>query len=207
MEHRLGILVGGGPAPGINGVISAATIEAVNSGWPVVGIMDGFKWLANGGSVPTLDLTIEMVSRLHQRGGSILRTSRENPTKDKNRMRNVLNSLQKLGITRLITIGGDDTAYSASVLEKEKAGQVNPAMAVAHQKSGVNVIHVPKTIDNDLPLPDNRSTFGYQTARHLGVEIVQNLMEDAASTNRWYFVITMGRKTGHLALGIAKAAG
>jgi 6-phosphofructokinase len=69
------------------------------------------------------------------------------------------------------------------------------------------VVHVPKTIDNDLDLPPAVDSFGFQTARHHGAEIVKNLMVDAKTTSRWYFVITMGRKAGHLALGIGKAAG
>jgi 6-phosphofructokinase 1 len=193
-SHYLAILVGGGPAPGINGVISAATIESINHGWKVIGIIDGFKWLAEGGEIPTIPLTINDVSRIHQRGGSILRTSRENPTGDSRKMDNVVKSLLKLAVDRLITIGGDDTAYTASVLEQKTKGRIC-------------VVHVPKTIDNDLPLPGNTSTFGFQTARHYGVEIVQNIMEDAATTNRWYLIVTMGRKAGHLALGIGKAAG
>jgi 6-phosphofructokinase 1 len=68
-------------------------------------------------------------------------------------------------------------------------------------------VHVPKTIDNDLDLPPHIDTFGFQTARHVGVEIVKNLMVDAETTSRWYFCIAMGRKTGHLALGIGKATG
>ncbi|MBI4711725.1 MAG: 6-phosphofructokinase, partial [Planctomycetes bacterium] len=139
-------------------------------------------------------LTISDVSRIHFTGGSIIRTSRENPTKDRHKLRNVIDTLLKLGADRLITIGGDDTAYTASVIAKETKGKIH-------------IIHVPKTIDNDLPLPDNRSTFGFQTARHYGVQIVQNIMEDAVTTNRWYFIVTMGRKAGHLALGIAKSAG
>ena len=65
----------------------------------------------------------------------------------------------------------------------------------------IRVVHVPKTIDNDLDLPPYVDTFGYQTARHYGVEIVKNLMVDAKTTSRWYLVIAMGRKAGHLALG------
>ncbi len=193
-KHCLAILVGGGPAPGINGVISAAAIESINHGWQVIGIPDGFKWLAAGGKVPAIPLNINDISRIHQRGGSILRTSRENPTQDPRKVKNVVESLLKLGVDRLITIGGDDTAYSSSVVEKATQGRIH-------------VIHVPKTIDNDLPLPGDVSTFGYQTARHVGVEIVQNIMEDAYTTNRWYFIVAMGRKAGHLALGIGKAAG
>ncbi|HEY9232325.1 MAG TPA: 6-phosphofructokinase, partial [Blastocatellia bacterium] len=78
-----------------------------------------------------------------------------------------------------------------------------------YEKSGhqIRTVHVPKTIDNDLPLPAHIPTFGYQTARHVGVELVRNLMEDARSTKRWYFIVAMGRKAGHLALGIGKASG
>src|SRR3989339_470266 len=190
----LGILVGGGPAPGINGVISAATIESINHGWQVLGILDGFKHLAQGDTSHIMPLTISTVSRIHFDGGSILRTSRENPTKDKTKIKNVVDSLIKLGIDRLITIGGDDTAYTASVIANETQNKIR-------------IVHVPKTIDNDLPLPDNKSTFGFHTARHFGVEIVRNIMEDSVTTNRWYFIITMGRKAGHLALGIGKASG
>jgi 6-phosphofructokinase 1 len=74
-------------------------------------------------------------------------------------------------------------------------------------RGSISVVHVPKTIDNDIPLPGGASTFGYQTARHWGVEIVKNIMEDARTTGRWYFITTMGRHTGHLALGIGKASG
>jgi len=190
----IGILVGGGPAPGINGVISAATIEAVNRGWSVLGIMDGFKWLSRGDTRYAEELTIQGVSRIHWEGGSILRTSRENPTKDPRKMENVVRSLSNLHIDALITIGGDDTAYSSSCVEKELGGNVR-------------VVHVPKTIDSDLPLPGGVPTFGFETARTIGVQLVMNLMEDARTSNRWYIVVTMGRRAGHLALGIGKAAG
>jgi 6-phosphofructokinase len=97
-------------------------------------------------------------------------------------------------VSQLVTIGGDDTAFSAMKLEQHAAGRIR-------------VVHVPKTIDNDLDLPPHVDTFGYQSARHYGVDIVKNLMVDAKTTTRWYFVIAMGRKAGHLALGIGKAAG
>src|SRR5262249_29865736 len=74
-------------------------------------------------------------------------------------------------------------------------------------RSDIRTVHVPKTIDNDLPLPSHIPTFGYQTARHTGVELVQNLTVDAHATRRWYIVVAMGRQAGHLALGIGKAAG
>ena len=190
----VGILVGGGPAPGINSVISAATIRSIVGGCEVIGILDGFKWLMEGNTSHVKPLSTEEVSRIHFRGGSSLGTSRANPTKNPESLEHVLSTLVRLGVTRLITIGGDDTAYSALKLEEKAAGRLH-------------VVHVPKTIDNDLDLPHGISTFGFQTARHVGVEIVKNLMVDAHTTSRWYFVVTMGRKAGHLALGIGKAAG
>jgi ATP-dependent phosphofructokinase / diphosphate-dependent phosphofructokinase len=190
----LGVIVGGGPAPGINAVISAATIEAINEGFEVIGIQDGFKWLMRGDLAKNRRLRIEDVSRIHLQGGSVLGTARDNPTKSDKDIRTVIDTLGQLGVTHLVTIGGDDTALSSSFVA-ERSGQQ------------IRTVHVPKTIDNDLPLPSHVPTFGYQTARHYGVELVENLMEDARSTRRWYVVVAMGRKAGHLALGIGKAAG
>jgi 6-phosphofructokinase 1 len=137
---------------------------------------------------------MDEVSRIHFRGGSHIGISRANPTKDPKHLESAIESLLRLNVTRLITIGGDDTAYSAMRLEQTAAGRLQ-------------IVHVPKTIDNDLDLPAYVDTFGFQTARHHGVEIVKNLMVDAKTTSRWYFVIAMGRTAGHLALGIGKAAG
>lgn len=198
---KLGILCGGGPAPGMNSVISAATIEARNSGWDVVGIMDGFEHLIEGRIGEMRPLSITDVSRIHAQGGSVLRTSRANPTvRDSGaadpdwRLQACLESLRKLGIGALVTIGGDDTAFSASRLAAAAGG-------------GLRVAHVPKTIDNDLPLPGGVPTFGFETARSVGVQLVDNLMTDAMTTRRWYLVVAMGRSAGHLAVGIGKAAG
>src|SRR5215471_5474498 len=192
-KMTLAMLVGGGPAPGINAVISAAAIEANNEGFQVLGIQDGFKWLMRGDTSRVKRLGIEDVSRIHLEGGSILGTARDNPTKSEESMRRVVETLSSLGVSHLVTIGGDDTALSSRYVG-ERSG---------HQ---IRTVHVPKTIDNDLPLPGHIPTFGYQTARHYGVELVQNLAEDARSTRRWYVIVAMGRKAGHLALGIGKAA-
>jgi len=192
--RRLAILVGGGPAPGINSVIAAATIHARLEGLDVVGIRDGFEWLMQGDIEHVTPLTIESVSRIHFRGGSYLGIARANPTTNDKLLDNTVSSLKRLNVTHLITIGGDDTAFSAMRVE-------------AHAAGAIKVVHVPKTIDNDLDLPAHIDTFGFQTARHYGVEIVKNLMVDAKTTSRWYFVVAMGRKAGHLALGIGKAAG
>ncbi len=191
---RLGILMGGGPAPGINSAISSVTIEAVNRGYEVIGIYDGFLHLMEGRVDMVRPLKINDVSQIHYRGGSIIRTSRANPTLLAQHIRNTISTLRQLDISYLATIGGDDTAFSASEVSRLAKGQIK-------------VAHIPKTIDNDLPLPGGMPTFGYETARHLGTEIVRNLIEDFRSTNRWYIVIAMGRAAGHLALGIGKAAG
>ena len=196
-KNILAIVVGGGPAPGINGVISSATIEAEKNNLKVLGIYEGFKHLMTGNlklNETYIELKTENVSRIHSLGGSYLFTSRASPKKENSTLAKTIESLEKLNVKYLITIGGDDTAYTASLIYKETKGRIK-------------VVHVPKTIDNDLPLPSGTSTFGFQTARHVGVQLVLNIMEDAKTTRRWYFVVTMGRKAGHLAIGIGKAAG
>lgn len=193
-QKRIAILVGGGPAPGINSVIAAATIRASLEGVEVLGVQDGFSWIMEGNVDRVRPLSIEDVSRIHFRGGSFIGISRANPTKDPKHLENAVISLLRLNVAQLITIGGDDTAFSAMKLAEKAEGRIN-------------VVHVPKTIDNDLDLPASVDTFGFQTARHIGVEIVKNLIVDASTTSRWYFVISMGRKAGHLALGMGKAAG
>lgn len=189
-----GIVVGGGPAPGINGVIGAAATVALRSGARVIGCMDGFKWLMEGDTSHVRELTLEDVECVHLQGGSILHTSRANPTKKAETLEAVVKSLTSLGVDHLITIGGDDTAFSARRVAEQAAGRIK-------------VAHVPKTIDNDLPLPAGVPTFGYETARELATTLVENLLEDCRTTNRWFFVVVMGRKSGSLALGAGKSAG
>ena len=193
-QNKLAITCAGGPAPGLNSVIGAATIRACLSNVEVLGLQDGFQWIMQGDTSHVVPLTIADTSRIHFRGGSKIGISRANPTKKPESMQNVIESFKRLGVGMLITIGGDDTCYSAYKLAQAAGGSLR-------------VAHVPKTIDNDLDLPHDVWTFGYQTARHVGVEIVHNLMVDAKTTGRWYFVVAMGRKAGHLALGIGKAAG
>ncbi len=190
----LGILAGGGPAPGINAVISAATIRARLEGVDVHGILDGFGRLMSGDANATKSLEIDDVARMHYRGGSMLGIARANPTRKEDDLERVISGLESRGIDKLVTIGGDDTAYSAFRVSQQAQGRIR-------------VAHVPKTIDNDLDLPPEIDTFGYQTARSVGVDIVRNLMTDAKTTRRWYLVVAMGRTAGHLALGIGKAAG
>jgi len=192
--RTLAILVGGGPAPGINSVLAAATIEAINCGLRVVGLLDGFKWLAQGDASHAIPLQINQVSRIHLTGGSILRTSRTNPARDEATLNRAANALHAIGVDYLLCIGGDDTTYGAARIAERCRGEIGVAT-------------VPKTIDNDLPLPENAPTFGFETARAVGAGIVESLMEDARTTGRWYLAVAMGRKSGALALGMCKSAG
>ena len=193
-KETLAILVGGGPAPGINGVIASATIEAINCGLRVIGVREGYRWLAEGDAGHTVELQIRDVSRIHFTGGSILFTSRTNPARDEHSLQRVIDTLTRLGVRYLVCIGGDDTTYGAAMIAERTRGRIG-------------VASVPKTIDNDLPLPENAPTFGFETARSVGAGIVESLMEDARTTGRWYVAVTMGRKAGSLALAMCKSAG
>jgi 6-phosphofructokinase 1 len=187
---RIGIVVGGGPAPGTNGVISAVAIEAIAAGRVPIGLHDGFDWLAQRYTDEQHELTVDEVSRIHLDGGVLLGASRRDVARDPESLENTVAALAKLRIDALVCIGGDDMVRSAVAIERRGA---------------VNVVQVPKTIDNDLWLPPPLATLGYETARHTGVGIVKSLMEDAKTTGRWYLGVTMGRPTGHLTLGIGKA--
>jgi ATP-dependent phosphofructokinase / diphosphate-dependent phosphofructokinase len=194
VNATLGILVGGGPAPGINSAIASAAIEAINEGCQVVGFLDGFRWLAAGDASHAIPLRIEDVSRIHWTGGSVLRTSRTNPARTAETLANTVRGLAQHGVTHLLCIGGDGTTACA-------------ARVMSASRLSIKVATIPKTIDNDLPLPDNMPTFGFETARAVGAGIVESLMEDARTMSRWYVVVSMGRKSGALALGICKASG
>lgn len=193
-KRTLAILVGGGPAPGINGVIAAATIEAINSGLRVIGIPQGYYWLARGDASHAVELRIPDVSRIHFTGGSILGTSRTNPAREEESLARAVHALEELSVRYLLCIGGDDTTSAA-------------ARIAARGGHKLSVVTVPKTIDNDLPLPENLPTFGFESARSAGTTVVESLMEDARTTGRWYTVVTMGRTSGALAIGMCKATG
>lgn len=191
--RRIGIVVGGGPAPGTNAVIAAAVIEAVKLGCVPIGFHDGLSWLAQRYTDEQHEMTIDEVSRAHLTGGVMLGSSRTDVAGDPALLRNTVDALRKLAIDGLVAIGGDDLVRSAIAIEREAAGRIEVAL-------------VPKSIDNDLAVPAQITTLGHETARHVGVQLVKNLMEDARTTGRWYLGVTMGRPTGHLTLGIGKAA-
>jgi len=190
---KIGILVGGGPAPGTNGVIAAVAIEAIKVGCTPIGFHDGFEWLAQRYTDEQHEVTIDEVSRIHLDGGVILGASRTDITRNPQSLENTVAALKKLGIEALVTIGGDDLVRSSVAIDQESRGEIK-------------VVQIPKSIDNDLWMPLPVATLGYETARHVGVEVVKSLMEDARTTGRWYLGVTMGRPTGHLTLGIGKAA-
>lgn len=193
----VGVLVGGGPAPGINGVIGAATMAAQAQGARVIGIFEGFRYLMRGAAEierHARELKREDVVAIHMLGGSLLKTSRANPTKEPGDLDRCVEALDALGVEKLVTIGGDDTAFSAVAVSNAGGGRIP-------------VVHVPKTIDNDLPLPDGVPTFGYETAREHASNLVAGLHEDGRTMNRWFFAELMGRQAGFLSLGTGAAAG
>lgn len=190
---RIGILVGGGPAPGTNGVIAAVVTAATKAGLTPVGFHDGFEWLAQRHTDEQHEMTADEVSRIHLDGGVVLGTSRADVGADPGALDNAVAALQKLEIDALVAIGGDDLVRSSIAIGERSGG-------------AIKVVFIPKSIDNDLAMPLAVPTLGYETARHVGVELVKNLMEDARTTARWYLGVTIGRPTGNLTLGIGKAA-
>jgi ATP-dependent phosphofructokinase / diphosphate-dependent phosphofructokinase len=193
-KRVVAVLNGGGPAPGLNGVINAVTLAARARGWTVLGVPKGYSQLMKGDLSNVKELTEADVAGIETQGGSILYTSRANPTKKPEDMAKVVESLSKLGVTDLVTIGGDDTATSGMKAAQAAGGKIR-------------VAHVPKTIDNDLPLPHEAPTFGFETAKQLGAQLCRNLRVDAKTTGRWYLVTAMGRSAGHLAVSMCVGSG
>ncbi|RMG42138.1 MAG: 6-phosphofructokinase [Candidatus Dadabacteria bacterium] len=190
---NFGIIVSGGPAPGINSVIASVTIEAENRGYKVYGFRDGFRGLLSDEEHSVVPLSINSVSHISRTGGSVLGTSRYNPLSHKDAGNRICSKLEKLLIDKLVVIGGEGSAYLSYRLTT--------------LSDAVKVAHIPKTIDNDLILPNDYPSFGFETARSIGTEILATLIEDAITTNRWFIVSSMGRSAGFLALGMGLAAG
>ena len=189
---KIGIIVSGGPAPGINGVISAAVSEACNRNVPIVGIRGGFRHISHGVPHCVVELNASVVAGIHSTGGSILGTSRFNPLSEMESQEQFLRALAEHEIDKLIVIGGEGSAYVS----------YNLSQVAKH----LQIVHVPKTIDNDLILPNKYPSFGFETARYIGTNILETLMTDAETCERWFLVTSMGRKAGFLALGLGVAS-
>lgn len=190
MQESIAILCGGGPAPGINTVISTVAKTFLKSGYRVIGLHGGYKSLF-AEQPEILDFDFTFADDIQKQGGSALRMSRHKPKDSEFSTRFFTLNNVKL----LVTIGGDDTASTANRISK----------FLAENKIKIQNLHVPKTIDNDLPLPDGSPTFGYYSAKDEGVRIAQTIYEDARTSGNWFTVSAMGREAGHLAFGIGAA--
>jgi len=187
MKESIAVLCAGGPAPGINTVIGSVTKVFLNAGYDVLGIHEGYKTIFT--DKPNFEiLDFNFADTIYSRGGSALKMSRHKPKDEEFRTDFFVDNNVKL----LVTIGGDDTASTANRLGK----------FLGANKIKVSNIHVPKTIDNDLPLPEGTPTFGYHSAKEEGVRICTTLYEDARTSGNWFVVSAMGREAGHLAFGI-----
>ncbi len=190
MQESIAILCGGGPAPGINTVISTVAKTFLKSGYRVIGLHGGYKSLF-AKTPEILDFDFTFADDIQKQGGSALRMSRHKPKDSDFSTRFFTLNNVKL----LVTIGGDDTASTANRISK----------FLAENKIKIQNLHVPKTIDNDLPLPEGSPTFGYYSAKDEGVRIAQTIYEDARTSGNWFTVSAMGREAGHLAFGIGAA--
>ena len=190
MKDSIVILAGGGPAPGINTVISTVAKTFLKDGYRVLGLHDGYKNLfKKEKEVEELDFI--WADDIQKQGGSALRMSRYKP---KNEEFNT-DFFVENNIKLLVTIGGDDTASTANRISKY----------LRDNDVHIQNIHVPKTIDNDLPLPDGNPTFGYYSAKDAAVRLVQTVYEDARTSGNWFVLSAMGREAGHLAFGMTSA--
>jgi len=190
MKGSIAILAGGGPAPGINSVISSVAKVFLKDGYRIIGLHEGYKTLFTD-NPNIMEIDFAMADRIHTQGGSALIMSRHKP-KDQD-----FNTgfFVKNNVRLLVTIGGDDTASTANRISK----------FLAANNIEIQNIHVPKTIDNDLPLPDGIPTFGFQSAKQEGVRLATTVYEDARTSGNWFVVSAMGREAGHLAFGIGAA--
>ena len=187
--RTIAILCGGGPAPGINTVVATVTKVFLKDGYRVLAVHEGYKGLF--AEHPEIEeLTYGKAEQIYSRGGSAIKMSRFKPKDEDFNTRLFIQEEIEL----LVTVGGDDTASTANRLTKFLAdNQVN-----------IKNIHVPKTIDNDLPLPEGIPTFGFTSAKEMGVSIGKVIKAEAATTQNWYLLMSMGREAGHLAFEIGK---
>lgn len=186
--ERIGVLTGGGDCPGLNAVIRAIVRKAVQDNIKIIGIRNGWMGLMENDVV---DLDLNSVSGILPKGGTILGTSRTNPYKKEDDVKKVADNYKKLKLDALIAIGGEDTLGVANRLIKEKRG--------------LNIVGVPKTIDNDLSATD--FTFGFDTAVNIATEAIDRLHTTAESHHRIMVVEVMGRYAGWIAVYSGLAAG
>ncbi len=190
MKESVAILCGGGPAPGINTVISSVSKSFLKAGYRVIGVHEAYKGLF--AKEPELtEITYDFADRIYHRGGSEIKMSRHKP-KDSEF---TVDFFIKNNVKLLVTIGGDDTASTANRITKY----------LKEHDVDIKNIHVPKTIDNDLPLPNGVPTFGFNSAIHTGVNISKTIKVESLTTQNWYVISTMGREAGHLAFEIGKS--
>lgn len=183
---RIGVLTGGGDAPGLNAVIRAVLKRAEQYRYEVVGIRYGWAGILKMDSVP---LHYSNVEDKVGEAGTVIKTSRTNPAKDEATMGKCVENFKKLGLDALIAIGGDDTLTAARKLHE----------------AGLKVIGVPKTIDNDLKGTDY--TFGFDTAVNAAMSVIESLKTTGRSHDRIMVVEIMGRHAGWIALHSGIAAG
>lgn len=194
MRKSILILAGGGPAPGINAVVASIAKTFMAKGFRVLGLHGGYKGLFSM-DPDYMQFDFRLADSIFDRGGSFLRMSRYKPTETDYRENFNLRFFKDHDIKLLVTIGGDDTASTANAIEK----------FLEANKYRISSIHVPKTIDNDLPLPENAPTFGFYSAAASGTTIASTIYEDAKSSGSWFIVSAMGRSAGYLALEIGGA--
>ena len=191
MKDSIIILCGGGPAPGMNTVVMSVAKTFLSNGYRVIGLHGGYSGLFSK-SPRTEEIDFFKADAYFNRGGSYLQMSRFKPT-DKDFEENFnLGLFQDNNIKLLVTVGGDDTASTANRIAKFLEAKHYP----------IHNIHVPKTIDNDLPLPDNTPTFGFNSAKAEGAHVATTVYEDARTSGNWFIVSLMGRSAGHLALHV-----
>ncbi|MBP5692228.1 MAG: 6-phosphofructokinase [Bacteroidales bacterium] len=191
MQKSIVILTGGGPAPGMNTVVGSITKTFISNGYRVLGLHGGYKGLFSP-NPNYVELDFFKADDIFNRGGSYLVMSRFKPTQEDFDKNFNLKFFQDNNIELLVTIGGDDTASTANRIAK----------FLKEKNFPISNIHVPKTIDNDLPLPQNIPTFGYQSAKGEGSRIAATVYEDARTSHNWFVISAMGRSAGHLALAI-----
>ena len=191
MEKSIVILTGGGPAPGMNTVVGTIAKTFLSNGYRVIGLHGGYKGLFSP-TQKTTDIDFLLADSIFNRGGSYLMMSRYKPSQEDFDKNFNLDFFKNNNIQLLVTVVGDDTASTANRIAKFLAAKNYP----------IANIHVPKTIDNDLPLPSNIPTFGYHSAKSEGTKIATTVYEDARTSGTWFVVSAMGRSAGHLALGI-----